>query len=69
MQLEQSEAQALFERLLQNLEIMLGCQRVHADLSAYNVLYWEGQLKIIDFPQAVDPTAESRRPRALRPRR
>ena len=55
VQLEQSEAQVLFERLLHNLEIMLGCQCVHADLSAYNVLYWEGQLKIIDFPQAVNP--------------
>jgi serine/threonine-protein kinase RIO1 len=38
-----------------NLEIMLACERVHADLSAYNVLYWEGAFKIIDFPQAVDP--------------
>ena len=34
---------------------MLACHRVHADFSAYNVLYWEGQFKIIDFPQAVDP--------------
>jgi RIO kinase 1 len=28
---------------------------IHADLSAYNVLYWEGSVTIIDFPQAVDP--------------
>ena len=34
---------------------MLACHRVHADFSAYNILYWEGQFKIIDFPQAVDP--------------
>ena len=34
---------------------MLACHRVHADFSAYNVLYFKGQFKIIDFPQAVDP--------------
>jgi RIO kinase 1 len=27
---------------------------VHADLSAYNSLWWEGRLWLIDFPQAVD---------------
>ncbi len=27
---------------------------VHADLSPYNVLVWEGRLVLIDFPQAVD---------------
>ena len=30
--------------------------------SAYNILYWEGQFKIIDFPQAVDPTGATRTP-------
>jgi RIO kinase 1 len=33
------EVQSLFERLLHNVELMLACQRVHGDLSAYNVLY------------------------------
>ena len=27
---------------------------VHADLSAFNLLWWEGRLRFIDFPQAVD---------------
>ena len=27
---------------------------VHADLSPFNVLWWEGRLWLIDFPQAVD---------------
>jgi RIO kinase 1 len=53
--IEPSEARKIFERLVENLIIMLACHRVHADLSAYNILYWEGQFKIIDFPQAVDP--------------
>ncbi len=28
---------------------------VHADLSAYNILYWEGKITLIDFPQAISP--------------
>jgi len=32
---------------------------VHADLSAYNVLYWQGRARIIDFPQAIDPRFNS----------
>lgn len=53
--LAQREAKALFNLLLRDLEKMLACFRVHGDLSAYNVLYWEGRAYIIDFPQAVDP--------------
>ena len=55
VRLERSEAEAIFARLVSDLRTMLACQRVHADLSAYNVLYWEGAFRIIDFPQAVDP--------------
>lgn len=54
--LEQHEAQRIFERLIHNVEIMLACDRIHADLSAYNVLYWHGDFRIIDLPQAVDPS-------------
>ncbi len=53
--LDRAEAHALFDRLVANLAIMLSCHRVHADFSAYNILYWEGECTIIDFPQAVDP--------------
>ena len=55
VKLERSEARPLFELLMHNIEMMLAHQRVHADLSAYNVLYWEGNLTIIDFPQVIDP--------------
>ena len=48
------EARNLFERLMRNVEVMLGCSVIHGDLSAYNVLYWNGEVKIIDFPQVVD---------------
>ena len=50
-----SEAKPLFQRVLHNIELMLACNRVHADLSAYNILYWEGEITLIDFPQAINP--------------
>ncbi len=53
--LDPDEAPALFTRLLRNVELMLSQQVVHGDFSAYNILYWEGAVKIIDFPQVVDP--------------
>ena len=54
--LDPSEARILFERSLHNIEIMLSKGRVHGDLSAYNILYWEGEITLIDFPQAISPT-------------
>ena len=53
--LDPDEARHLFDCAMRNIERMLASHRVHADLSAYNVLYWNGAIKIIDFPQAVDP--------------
>ncbi|MCD4674045.1 MAG: hypothetical protein K8R77_15385 [Anaerolineaceae bacterium] len=53
--LDPAEARQLFERVLANIEIMLAHDRVHGDLSAYNILYWDGEIILIDFPQAVSP--------------
>lgn len=53
--LERDEAQVIFERLMRDVETMLAQGVVHGDLSAYNVMYWEGAVTIIDFPQMVDP--------------
>lgn len=49
------EARPLFDRVLHNIDLMLSKGRIHGDLSAYNILYWEGKIAIIDFPQAVSP--------------
>lgn len=49
------EAQALFQRVLSNIALFLSHNRVHGDLSAYNMLYWQGAITIIDLAQAVDP--------------
>ena len=43
-----------YRRLLRNIELFLAHDRVHGDLSAYNALYWEDRIYIIDFPQIVD---------------
>ncbi|MGZ3680470.1 MAG: RIO1 family regulatory kinase/ATPase domain-containing protein, partial [Ktedonobacterales bacterium] len=53
--LAREEAQPLFERVMRNIELWLACDRIHGDLSAYNMLYHEGAITIIDFAQAVDP--------------
>ena len=48
------EAGPLFERVMDNVRLMLSHHYIHGDLSAYNILYWEGEIEIIDFPQMVD---------------
>ncbi len=53
--LPRDEAHPLFERILRNIELFLACNRIHGDLSAYNILYWQSEVQIIDFAQAVDP--------------
>ena len=50
-----AEARLLLERVLHNIRLMLAHNKVHADLSAYNILYWGGEISIIDFPQVVNP--------------
>ena len=55
VRLTQAQARDVFDHLLVDLEKMLSVGRVHGDLSAFNVLYWEGEGRIIDLPQAVDP--------------
>ena len=48
-------AEAACQRLLENIQLWLAYDIVHADLSEYNVLVWRGRPVVIDFPQAVDP--------------
>ena len=33
----------------------LANDRIHGDLSPHNILYDDGAIRIIDFPQAIDP--------------
>jgi RIO kinase 1 len=54
VRLERDEAHMLFEEVMRNVRLMLDIGYVHGDLSAYNMMYWEGKITIIDFPQVVD---------------
>jgi RIO kinase 1 len=51
---DRDELEGLWEQLRRMIERMLVNDVVHGDLSAYNVLVWEGEVTVIDFPQAVD---------------
>ncbi len=55
VRLDRSEAQPLFDCCIKNIEILLSCDSIHGDFSAFNILYWNGAITVIDFPQAVDP--------------
>ena len=48
--LETAQARQLFDDLINNIQLWLSCNYIHADLSAFNILYWQDQLKVIDFP-------------------
>ena len=48
------EAGPLFDRIMANVALFLDHHYIHSDLSAYNILYWQGEPIIIDFPQLVD---------------
>ena len=48
-------AKKLFERVVFNIEVMLQNKIIHADLSAYNILFWEEEIMLIDFPQTINP--------------
>ena len=53
--LDRGEARELFNRVILNLDLLLQNERIHGDLSAYNILYWDGDITLIDFPQVVSP--------------
>src|SRR5215211_6165070 len=55
--LDSDEVMPLFDRVLHNIDLLLSHNRIHGDLSAYNILYWDGDITLIDFPQVVEPDA------------
>ncbi len=52
--LDREEAAVLFGVIMDNIRLMLEHHFVHGDLSAFNILYWEEEIYIIDFPQVVN---------------
>lgn len=55
VRLDRDEVKPLFERVIRNIDVLLANRRIHGDLSAYNILYWDGDITLIDFPQVVQP--------------
>jgi RIO kinase 1 len=53
--LSPEEAGTLWKFTLQQIERMLAHGVIHGDLSAYNLLYWEEAITLIDFPQVTHP--------------
>lgn len=49
------EAERAYRVVLRAIETMLQHEIVHGDLSAFNILYWNGGITLIDFPQAINP--------------
>jgi RIO kinase 1 len=57
VRLPPEEAAPLLDEVLRNIELMLQHGMIHGDLSAYNLLYWQGAITLIDFPQVTDSRA------------
>jgi RIO kinase 1 len=64
--LGRDEAPRLFAEVMRNVELMLAHTMIHGDLSAYNILYWRGQVTLIDFPQVTFALTNSNAWRILR---
>ncbi|HEX9435637.1 MAG TPA: RIO1 family regulatory kinase/ATPase [Candidatus Limnocylindria bacterium] len=54
LRLSPEHAERVWRELLHEIWLMLRAERVHGDLSAYNVLYWRERPVIIDLSQTVD---------------
>ena len=52
-----TELSGAFDQLVDGLRCLTREGLVHGDLSAYNLLWWEGRLWFIDFPQTIDMAA------------
>ena len=57
--LSAAQVSSAWDQLMDSLRAMTTAGLVHADLSAYNLLWWEGRLIVIDLPQAVEFTTNT----------
>ena len=54
VRLSADEAEDAFEQSVTLLVRLLQLGKIHGDFSAYNLLWWEGRVTIIDVPQMVE---------------
>lgn len=57
--LSPTELESAWEQMAEALRALTRAGLVHADLSGYNLLWWEGRLVVIDLPQAVEFTTNT----------
>ena len=57
--LSAAELASAWEQLVDNVRALTAAGLVHADLSAYNLLWWEDRVVVIDLPQAVEFTTNT----------
>ncbi len=56
-ELDEEELRRIYDQVVENMKRIYCCARlVHADLSEYNIMYFDGKVYIIDVAQAVDLT-------------
>jgi len=63
--LDRSGLSSARDQLVESLRALARAGIVHADLSVYNLLWWQGRLVVIDFPQAVEVTTNLEAPALL----
>ncbi len=51
--LERNQAKTAFAQALEQYALILASGRVHGDYSTFNLLWWQKQCVVIDFPQVV----------------
>ncbi|MEK7632267.1 MAG: RIO1 family regulatory kinase/ATPase [Patescibacteria group bacterium] len=54
VELSPKDAVTAFKDVVESMKIFWNLGIVHADLSAYNILWWKSKPYIIDFPQSID---------------
>lgn len=52
--LDAATARHVWDALLEELRMVIAADRVHGDLSAYNVLWWKERVVLIDLSQTLD---------------
>ena len=52
--LSRADAASAWQQLLGSVRALVAAGVVHGDLSAYNLLWWNGRMVLIDLPQAVE---------------
>lgn len=52
--LDRATAERVWNELLEEIAVFLSAERVHGDLSAYNVLWWRDRPVVIDLSQTID---------------